>query len=529
MKRIILPVCAVLALNGSGIYTASAQGAGTLSGDLMLNANFFSRDSAIGADNSLYNNYLSGGESWLALRYSNYGFTGFLRMDVFNNSNLKNPTAPMSGFGIGAWSISKSIKNLSITGGYIYDQIGTGILFRAYEDRGLLIDNALAGIRLKYDFTEHFSVKGFTGQQKNVFDRYNPIIKGLAAEGDFSIGKKVFMSPGAGVINRTLDNASLNAIVTKVEQKPVSERFSPPYNMYAFSAYNTLTVGDFSWYVEAAYKTKEAINNLNNVDLINKSGNVVYTTLNYARKGIAVTLTGRRTENFVMRTSPGEVLLNGMMNWQPIIAQIRPQRVIARYTPASQEVSELGGSANMLLSPSDDYDFNLSYTHINTIEDLKLYREIYGEANIRSVKNTLIDVGLQYMEYNQQFYQQKHEMIYAITPFAEVTYKVKRNQSLKVQAQYMYTKQDYGSWAFLGLEYAVAPQWSFAVSDMYNIKPTDGRAAEHYYNVFVAFTKDAHRFSLAWVKQVEGINCTGGVCRYEPAFNGLRLSITSSF
>ncbi|MBX9448900.1 MAG: hypothetical protein KL787_03955 [Taibaiella sp.] len=45
----------------------------------------------------------------------------------------------------------------------------------------------------------------------------------------------------------------------------------------------------------------------------------------------------------------------------------------------------------------------------------------------------------------------------------------------------------------------------------------------------MAYSKNAHRFSLAYVKQVEGINCTGGVCRYEPAFSGLRLGITSSF
>ncbi|MNY37404.1 hypothetical protein D3C86_1719660 [compost metagenome] len=94
----------------------------------------------------------------------------------------------------------------------------------------------------------------------------------------------------------------------------------------------------------------------------------------------------------------------------------------------------------------------------------------------------------------------------------------------------MDTKQDFGSWAFLQLEYALAPKWSFAISDMYNIKPSNAAAKkEHYYNAFVAYTKGAHRFSAAWVKQVEGINCTGGVCRYEPAFNGFKLMITSSF
>ncbi len=145
MKKKLLHFSTALLLAG-GAAEVHAQGAGTLSGDLMLNANFFQRDTAIKAsDNPLYDNFLSGGEGWLALRYSNYGFTGFLRVDVFNNSNLKKPDEGMSGFGIGAWSLSKEFKGLTITGGYIYDQIGSGILFRSYEDRGLLIDNALAG------------------------------------------------------------------------------------------------------------------------------------------------------------------------------------------------------------------------------------------------------------------------------------------------------------------------------------------------------------------------------------------------
>jgi hypothetical protein len=532
MKKKLLHLSTALLLAG-GAAEVHAQGAGTLSGDLMLNANFFQRDTSIKAsDNQLYDNFLSGGEGWLSLRYSNYGFTGFLRVDVFNNSNLKNPVQAMSGFGIGAWSVSKEFKGLTITGGYIYDQIGSGILFRSYEDRGLLIDNALEGLHLKYQLTPNITIKGFTGQQKNVFERYGSIIKGFNAEGDFGISENVRLNPGVGVLNRTLDDKSFQATYQAVKALQSADQFTPKYNTYAFTGYNTLSAGDFTWYVEGAYKTKEAINDYRGKP-VNKDGNIVFSTLSYARKGIAVNLTGKRTENFVMRTSTSETQPNsGMVNWQPIVAQIRPQRLIARYSPASQDLSEVAFNGNVLLSPSDNYDFNISYTHINTLDNIKLYREVYAEANIRSVQNTQIDLGVHYMHYNQDYYQFKPgvPMIKALTPFAEVMYKFNSKSSLKVQAQYMETKQDFGSWAFLALEYAIAPKWSFAVSDMYNTKPAkEGETGKHYYNVFIAHTQGAHRFSLAYVKQVEGINCTGGVCRYEPAFSGLRFNVTSSF
>lgn len=527
-----LPILLSSLLLAGTAATAQNQNSGVFSGDLMTNVNFFNRDTAINASgNPLYDNLLSGGESWLSLRYSNYGFTGYLRMDAFHNSNLRFPTQPTTGFGIGAWSISKEFQKLSITGGYIYDQIGSGIIFRAYEDRGLLIDNALVGLRLKYDLTDNISVKAFTGQQKNLFDRYAPIIKGINFEGSFSIKDKVFFNPGIGAVNRTMDKSSMDAVITRINALPIEERKEPKYNMYALTAYNMLSAGNFSWYVEGSYKSQEAFNDYNGGIQVH-DGSLFYTNMSYAVKGLAANVTAKRTQNFVMRTSPSESANFGMVNWQPIVAQIRPQRLIARYTPQSLDWSELALGGNILYSPNDEYDFNVSYTHINTIEKLKLYREAYFETNIRSIKNVRLQLGVHYMNYNQEYYQFKpgHAMVKALTPFAEFAYKLSPKRSITVQAQYMDTKQDFGSWAFLQLEYALAPKWSFAISDMYNIKPSNATAKkEHYYNAFVAYTKGAHRFSAAWVKQVEGINCTGGVCRYEPAFNGFKLMITSSF
>src|SRR5262249_43684267 len=161
------------------------------------------------------------------------------------------------------------------------------------------------------------------GQQKNVFDRYKPIIKGFNAEGDFSLSKDVHITPGVGVLNRTLDQTSYTSVYNTVLSYPAEQRFTPTYNTYSFTAYNTLSAGDFTWYVEGAYKTHEAINDYN-ANLIDKPGNIVFSTLGYARKGIAVNVTAKRTENFVMRTSPSETSPNsGMVNWQPIVAQIR--------------------------------------------------------------------------------------------------------------------------------------------------------------------------------------------------------------
>lgn len=508
---------------------------GNLSGDLMMNVNFFQRDTNIkAADNPLYDNLLSGGEAWLGLRYSGFGFTGTVRFDAFHHSNLQTPTNALTAAGIGMFSLSKEFKKLTITAGHVYDQFGSGIIFRAYEDRGLLIDNALFGLHLKYRLNDKLTIKGFTGQTKNLFERYASIEKGINAEGDIDINGKAHITPGIGIINRTMDQQSMNILVANINAMDQEDRFVPVYNMYAGTLYNTLNVGNFTWYFEAAMKSEEAIV-VPATGLEQWKGSTFYSTIGYAQNKFGINASGRATDHFVMRTSPDQQLLKGMIAWQPIIAQIRPQRLIARYTPPSQDISELAGNINAFITPNDKYTFNVSYTHINTIEGDLLYREAFAETEIRSIKKFLFHLGAQYLVYNQSIYQSKVKEEYpnvkAITPFVEITYKVSKKRSLRCDLQYMHTEQDYGSWAFGLLEYNISPNWSFAVSDMYNVKPNKAHVekANHYPNLFMAYTKDANRFTLQYVKQVDGINCTGGVCRYEPAFSGFKLGVISTF
>ena len=301
--------------------------------------------------------------------------------------------------------------------------------------------------------------------------------------------------------------------------------------------------------MEGAYKTKEGIND-NNGNLVFKPGNVEYTSINYGKKGIALSLTGKRTDAFVMRTSPGAESvngLNGMLNWQPIVAVLRPERLMSRYTPASQDYSEMAGTANLNLAPNDVTNFTVTYSHINQLDNTKLYRELYVDGFYQGIKSWIFQGGVQYLEYNIYQYQaesrnQLYPVVYAITPFAEITYRLNEKKSFRAEVQYMDTIQDYGSWVFALLEYDIAPKWSVSFSDMYNISrnknsdnPYSGdpnfttEKSNNYYNLYVAYTKAANRFSLAYVKQVDGINCAGGVCRYEPAFSGVKVTITSSF
>jgi len=506
--------------------------AGTLSGDLQTDLKVFQRDSAIGAVNTpQYDNFFTGLESWLQVNYSIFGFNASIRLDVFHNSNLQDPNKAYTGAGIGYFKLEKEIGRLTVAGGYFYEQFGSGIIYRSYEDRGLGLDYATFGLDLKYKITDDWIIKGIAGQQKNLFNRYNPVFKGLDVEGVVKFSDNIRLFPGAAFFNRTIDQGSMDFIANTINSYDSADRFIPKYNVYAFSGYYTLNVKDFSWYTEGAYKTHEAIMNANGI-LVDEDGSCLYTSLSYSRKGLGLTGQFKRTENFVLRTSPNETLNNGVLNFIPPMSRQNSLRLPARYAPATQYLGEMAFQFDGTYTPQIGYTLELNYSHIQDLEGNKLWQEIFGQFDFTKSKIHNFSLGAQYVFYNQTVYRSEPlDDLTAFTPFLEYTFKPNRKNSWRFELQYQSTQEDYGSFIFLLAEYNIAPRWSFSASDMYNIDPNPEMTKEklHYYNFFISYTKNANRFAIAYTRQVAGINCSGGVCRYEPAFSGLKFSLTSSF
>lgn len=521
-----------------------AQDGGTLSGNLQAQGNFFQEDSLIGAFNTpQYDRQLYSADAWLSLNYSNFGFDIGIRFDLFNNSNLLNPQSSYTDQGIGQWFIHKQVDKLDITGGYFYDQIGSGIIFRAYQERPLLIDNALYGLRLIYDLTPNLRVKGFTGKQKQLFSTYDSVIKGVNIENFLSDTAGVWsIASGIGIVNRTFDDATVNQIVAAISTYTPQDSIGANYNTYAFSFYNTLTWKDLSWYVEMAYKTPETIfdplatklnwnGKTSNGKLIKAPGSVFYSTLSYAGNGLGITLEGKRTYNFNFRTTPFTRLNEGLINFLPPVSRFNTYRLTGRYVAAPQEIGERAFLIDLNYSPSRTWRFHANASTIDDLNDTRLYQELYTTITYRYERKWTLTGGLQLQQYNQERYEGKPNvpLLATVTPFAEFQYKVDRKKSWRAELQYMKTEQDFGSWLFGLLEFSLAPTWTFTVSDMYNIDPKKTAKSIHFPRLDVFYTKNVNRFSLSYIKQVEGVVCSGGICRLEPAFSGVRFTVDTQF
>ncbi|MFM7913285.1 MAG: DUF6029 family protein, partial [Bacteroidota bacterium] len=159
------------------------------------------------------------------------------------------------------------------------------------------------------------------------------------------------------------------------------------------------------------------------------------------------------------------------------------------------------------------------------------YQEWYAEAKHKFNKQITLSGGLQRVIYNQQLYEFKPgaPLVKTWTPFAELTYKINRRESLRIECSQMSTDQDLGDWLWGLVEYNIAPRYSFSIMDMWNYGNKNPYKRNHYYTAFAALNWPGLRLTGGYVRQVQGIICTGGVCRVEPAFNGLRFSLSANF
>ncbi len=554
-----------LALFSLCSFTILAQDTGRFSGGFQANGNIYLRDSLIGADDiPQYDYQLFGADAWLDLGYAINGYSMGIRFDLFNNSNLLNPTSSYTAQGIGKWFLSKKVGRLGLTAGYIYDQIGSGIIFRSYEERPQLIDNALVGVRATYKLMENWDLKTFVGQQKNnsttnLSDRYPSIIKGGSLDGFVSFGEegKISIAPGIGYLNRTLDDGEMIRLISVLQGYEEDQRVKPVFNVHTFSLYNTLSAGPISWYVEGAYKSKEAFFDpnaeLENFDgsvslnkLVSKPGSVIYSSISYAGHGLGLTIEGKRTENFNVRTQTTLSQNRGLIGFIPPMNRQNTYRLTTRYQPATQDLSEQALQADVLYRINKKLIASVNLSAINTLGNDVLYREMITEILYKYKRKWTLTGGLQIQRYNQGVYESKPDvpLVETFVPYVDFLYKLSRKKSIRTEIQYMITgddekagyKQDYGDWLFAQVEVAFAPHWAFTVSDMYNSNPgknsptvDDKKVKLHYPRVDIFYTHQSNRFSLSYVKQVEGIVCTGGICRLEPAFSGVKFSINSTF
>lgn len=535
--------------------------AGSIHGNVQIDAQYYRPDSLIGAPKVpelLLSNAFGN------LNYNKGKFSAGVRYEAYNNV-MQGFDQRYKGQGITNRFARYQDQIIDVTLGNIYEQFGSGLLFRTYYEPGLLYDNSLDGARIVSTPYKGFTVKGVIGKQRSFFSVGPGIVRGI--DGELNI-MEMFDSLTKNFKTKIILGGSF---VSKF-QTDQNPDFKLPQNVGAYGGRVTIIREGFNFFTEYVIKENDpgADNSVtaNGKSLYSyKNGEAIFVSTSYAIKGFSVLLQLKRIDNMAFRSDRDATLQNLLINYLPATTRQHTYLMPALNPYATQPRGEVGGQLEFQFKLKRGTwwggkygsDITLNVSQANGLKKIgvndsttnyKLYRTQYNEIGELYYHDYFIEfnrkINKQWkfnLMYANQFYNKNmvqfgspnagYENILSNIGVVDVTYKYKTNASIRFETQALFTKNksnpNAGSWAANMIEWSPNTHFFVAVLDQYNYGNPEKNLRLHYFLVSTGYTSGPHRVSLSAGKQRAGIFCVGGVCRQVPASNGVAISITTSF
>lgn len=546
MKFIQLTLLALFLLLFSISY-GQVIGGGEVHGSFQANAQYYSKDSTIGAED-IPENIAS--NSFFEMRYTNKTFETGVRYELFMPP-MQGYDSRWKGNGLAYRYLRYRNDKVDITAGNFYEQFGSGMILRSYQEWDLGFDNSLDGVRVKYKM-KALTVTGLIGKQRYYWDLGPGLVRGI--DGQLSLNElfnkfkesKTRIFIGYSFVSRY-----------QSDQDPI---FKLPENVAAEAARIELYRGSFNFKFESGWKINDP-NASNNI--IYKGGNAIITEFGYSRKGLGFTLQAERVDNMDFRSNRSSTGFDLPIGYIPAMTAQHAYSLAAMYPYASQANGQMGLQATLIfklkkktfLGGKYGTSVNINYSIANSIDKKQIndstnigqsgtlgYKtdffkigdeKYFSDFNIKLHRklSKKWDLSLMYMNlfYNKRI-NDGHAApnVHANVSIADIWWKFKPYNSLHLEVQGLLTKQDLGNWTSGMLEYNRRGFFAAFVM-LYNQGITGYNEATIYPFVTAGYTHEATRITAGYGRQREGIVCIGGVCRAVPASNGFSITINSSF
>lgn len=561
MKKGLLALYTLASLSGLGLHSAQAQGEDN--GWKKINYSILLQsDQHLSQDEKLSHRFT--GMSYLDMKLSN----DYLSLGV-RGEYMPHPLPGLhatAGKGISHLYLRGKYKMLDLTVGDVYEQFGSGLLLRAYEDRPLGIDNAIRGGRLILTPLEGLRLVALGGQQRNHFDREGKLwnsSRGHLLGTDLQLDLQSLISPlqqsdlridlGGSFVSKYEKTDAGMLILHPTDPKL---RLNLPEVTPAWSGRTSLQYG--SWEVYGEYGYKWADPNRSNKYTYGP-GSVAMLTASYSTNRLSAVIGARRSEDFDFRSarSAGETDLrvNHLLPFTQAqtytLAALRPYATQARGEWALQgelrysldRGTALGGRYGTKIKLTASYisalkpqagekvfdnlqqgDNGIRYAYFGWGE--KLFHDLGLEIS-RKVSSSYSFAFSYFNQYYNQFQLEQHgeRDVRSHIFVYDGKHRLTKSLGLRTELQYLHSGQAEGDWMFGLVEASIGKHLIVSLSDQYN----NGKTKEHYPMVAVAGTYKSHRLQLSWGRTRAGINCSGGVCRMMPETQGLYLSLNSAF
>lgn len=552
MKRLIFPF--VLALN-----VAWGQQLGpNVTGNVESMFQYLNQDTTIGAVQPPEKAVLN---SFALVNYSLKDFRAGVRFESYLPHLLGYPDR-FSGTGLGYRYAGYYREKVEFTVGNFYEQFGSGMILRAYEQRQLGIDNAMDGINIKVRPVPGFQIKAVYGKMRYSLDNgrllnSDGIVRGIDGEINFN---SFYNLLGDSKLSATIGGS----FVSKY-QNVTHPLYNMPRNVGSYGGRVDLKYSRF--FLSAEHIIKEQDPSLDNGYIYNY-GHGSYVSLGYSQKGLGIIVSGKSIDNMSYRTDPDATLTDLNINFLPALTKSHTYNLAATLYPyATQPVGEVAYQADVFYKIPKDTKLGGKYGTMVSVNFATSYRPVRHTSGIdlsdssRVIYETnLFDKSdsLYYRDFNIEIKRKinsKWKMTLKYFHFdfnndvnivskgakgiisshigvVDVTYKINRKHSIRTELQGLWTGKDNpdkGDWATVLIEYNISPKFFFAFMDQYNYGNPDPDYRLHYIIGSAGYTFGTSKIMVVYGKQREGIFCIGGVCRAVPATNGLSVTFTTSF
>lgn len=471
-----------------------------------------------------------------------------------------------NGWGVPYYWATGHYKWFTLTAGDYYEQFGSGLILRTYQERSLGIDNALRGGRLQIAPGGGLNFTILGGKQRCYWEHNSSWLWGGNAEWSLNeafpkaFGPKYGLTLGFSYVGK---HEKQSLVMTDDNLY----RLHFPQNTAAFDGRVNFRFHNFNVLAEAATKNNDpsADNNYTY-----RRGSAFLLSGTYSAKGFSAYLQAKRSDNMNWRSDRMVNGVSSMINHLPAFTMTQTYALAAMYPYATQADGEwafqgevqytfkrhtpLGGRYGTHVRLSGSYISGLDRPWPAGVEHLPTsyvcgseglgtpfwkigslyYADVNFELNKKLSRSFSLNFFYMFQRYNQKVvlgHGVNGDMVNANIFIFEGQWKMKKNLQLRFEAQYLHTPQDLGDWLDFLVELSVAPHWMFTIQDMQNFNDNIayGPVKKNYYTFGVTYNYKRNRFYVAYGCTREGYNCSGGICRRVPASKGLTVTYNYTF
>ena len=533
-------------------------GGGTFSGGIESTSQWYQPDEDLGFDRPddpfRSNNYVR-------LDYTYGKFSAGLQYEAYLPTALLGYSERFNDNKIATYYVNYKGEQIDVTAGYFYEQFGSGMILRSWEDRQIGINNAIKGLRVTYTPNDYTTIKGLIGKPRLGFETTEGTIGGVDLE--------------TNLLRLFKNEDSSNSITAGFSYVGQYEKYTGPAKDFPKTSgnysgrlgYN----GKSGIYANVEYVYKEEQPVFNNGIASDKyyDGNGFLFNLGYSTKGFGINTTFRRLENMGlyaqrdMSEPAANVYNEAIVNYLPALTRQHDYMLTNIYVYQAQpnlnfekkEVGEIGGQIDIFynfkkgttlggqygtkLAVNGSYwnglnaEFNAAGDEYTT-NFFDFGRKFFHDVNFEINKKWTPKFS-SIITYMHQYYDKaiveggNYSHIIANVVVGDFLYKFNTNNSVRFELQHLQTKRDRKNWAAALVEYNLNQKWNFYVGDNYNYGNDDKDQRFHYYMVGGSYAKESTRVSLNYGRQRGGLICVGGVCRYVPENTGFTLSLVKTF